>query len=64
MARSPARRVLKATLAGGPPARRDVVSATATAGALARVLVAMIGVFYVWAQGGSFLSATSRRPPP
>jgi hypothetical protein len=45
-----------AALAGGPPARRDVIAATKTAGALALILAAMIGVCYVWAQGRSSLS--------
>jgi hypothetical protein len=45
-----------AVLAGGPPARRDVIAATKTAGALALILAAMVGVCYLWAQGRSSLS--------
>jgi hypothetical protein len=43
-------------LAEGPPARRQVLSALTTAGALALVLVAMVGLYYVLAQGRSSLS--------
>jgi hypothetical protein len=45
-----------ATLAGGPPGPRDVVEAARTAGTLALILGAMVGVCYVWAQGRSALS--------
>jgi hypothetical protein len=45
-----------ATLAGGPPARGDVIAAAKTAGALALIPAAMIAVCYVWAQGRSSLA--------
>lgn len=45
-----------ATLTGGPPAGRDLLAAAKTAGALALILVAMIGLCYVLAQGRSSLS--------
>lgn len=43
-------------LASGPPARRDVVAAAWTAGALALILGAMIGLGYALSQGRSSLS--------
>lgn len=44
-----------AILQEGPPGRRGFVAAAATAGALALVVVAIVGVHYLWAQGrGSF----------
>lgn len=46
----------EAVLVNDPPGRRSVVSAAATAGALALVLVALAGVHYLWAQGRSSLS--------
>ncbi|MGH7413998.1 MAG: hypothetical protein ACREKJ_07330 [Candidatus Rokuibacteriota bacterium] len=48
-------------LAGGPPARHDVVSATRTAAALALVLVALVSIHYLWAQGRSSLSRDLER---
>lgn len=45
-----------ATLAGGPPAGRDLLAAARTAGALALILGAMVGFGYVLAQGRSSLS--------
>jgi hypothetical protein len=45
-----------AMLAGGPPAGRDLLAAARTAGALALILGAMIGLCYVLAQGRSSLS--------
>jgi hypothetical protein len=50
-----------ATLAGGPPARREVLAAAKTSAVLALVLVALIGVFYVWAQGRSSLARDLER---
>ncbi|HSE94569.1 MAG TPA: hypothetical protein VLD61_01680 [Methylomirabilota bacterium] len=46
----------EAMLAEGPPGRRDVYAAAMVAGVLALVLVALTGVFYVWAQGRSSLA--------
>jgi hypothetical protein len=43
-------------LADGPPGWRHGLSSTATAGALALVLVALVGVYYVWAQGRGSLA--------
>jgi hypothetical protein len=40
-------------IAEGLPGRRGLVSAAATAGALALVVVAVVGVHYLWAQGRS-----------
>lgn len=48
--------VTEAALADAPPARRDVLSATAVAAVLALLLVALVGVHYIWAQGRSYLS--------
>jgi hypothetical protein len=45
-----------ATLADGPPTRRETLAAVRTAGALALVLVALVGMYYVWAQGRSYLA--------
>jgi hypothetical protein len=45
-----------AVLADGPPDRRHSLSALATAGALALVLVALVGLHYWWSQGRSYLS--------
>jgi hypothetical protein len=42
-----------AVLADGPPGRQGIMSAAATAGALALVMVALVGVHYLWAQGAS-----------
>jgi hypothetical protein len=44
-----------ALLAGEPPSRRSLLSATATAGALALVIVVLVGMHYVLAQGSSSL---------
>lgn len=56
-----------ATLAGGPPSSRDLIAATKTAGALALILAAMIGLCYVLAQGRSslsrYLEETAATPP-
>jgi hypothetical protein len=60
-----------AVLNEGPPGRRGLASAAATAGVLALVLIALVGVHYLWAQGRSSLarqleqaerSAPSSRP--
>lgn len=45
-----------ATLAGGPPGRRDAIATLRTAGALALILGAMIAFGYVLAQGRSSLA--------
>jgi hypothetical protein len=37
----------------GPPGRQGLISAAATAGALALIVVAVVGVHYLWAQGRS-----------
>jgi hypothetical protein len=42
-----------AVLDEGPPGKRGLVSAAATAGVLALVMVALVGVHYLWAQGRS-----------
>lgn len=42
-----------AVLDDGPPGRRTLASAAATAGVLALVVVALVGVHYLWAQGRS-----------
>lgn len=42
-----------AMLDDGPPGRRGFVSAAATAGVLALVMIALVGVHYLWAQGRS-----------
>jgi hypothetical protein len=46
----------EATLADGPPGRRVALGSAATAGALALVLLVLVGVFALWAQGRSSLS--------
>jgi hypothetical protein len=46
----------EAMLVEGPPRRREVCAAAVVAGGLALVLVALVGVFYVWAQGRSSLA--------
>jgi hypothetical protein len=54
-------------LAEGPPGRRGFLSAAATAGALALVVVAVVGVHYLWAQGRSSvvrLQDPDRPPEP
>ncbi|MGH3119180.1 MAG: hypothetical protein ACRDQ2_19090 [Gaiellales bacterium] len=43
----------EAVLADGPPGHRKVLSAAATAGALALVIIAVGSVHYLWAQGRS-----------
>jgi hypothetical protein len=43
----------EALLADGLPGRRGMLAAAATAGALALVVVAVVGVHYIWAQGRS-----------
>lgn len=48
-------------LAGGPPTRRDVVSATGTAAVLALVLAALVTMHAVWAQGRSSLARDLER---
>jgi hypothetical protein len=48
--------VTDAVLADGPPARHHLVSAGRTAAALALVLVAVVALHYVWAQGRSSLA--------
>ena len=56
-----------AVLAEGPPGRRGFLSAAATAGALALVVVAVVGVHYLWAQGRSSivrLQDPDRAPEP
>lgn len=45
-----------ATLADGPPARRDLIAAAKTAGTLALILGGMVALFYVLAQGRSSLA--------
>jgi hypothetical protein len=42
-----------AVLKDGPPGRRNLLSAAGTAGALALVMIALVGVHYLWAQGRS-----------
>ncbi len=44
------------TLAGGPPVARDLIAAARTAGALALILGAMIGLGYILAQGRSSMA--------
>jgi hypothetical protein len=46
----------EALLTEGPPRRREVCAAAMVAGGLALVLAALVGVFYVWAQGRSSLA--------
>jgi hypothetical protein len=46
----------EAVLADEPPDRRSVVAAAATAGALGLVMVALVGIHYLWAQGRSSLA--------
>jgi hypothetical protein len=45
-----------AILDEGPPGRRGLASAAATAGMLALVIIALVGVHYLWAQGRSSLA--------
>jgi hypothetical protein len=45
-----------AVLADGPPARSHLLSAMVTAAALALILLALVGLYHVWAQGASWLS--------
>ena len=45
-----------AALADGPPTRRDIVSAAATAGTLSLVLLVLVSIFWAWGQGRSYLS--------
>jgi hypothetical protein len=47
-----------ALLAGEPPSRRTVLSATATAAVLALVIVMLVGMHYLLAQGSSSLTRT------
>lgn len=42
-----------AVLDDRPPGRQGLISAAATAGALALVVIALVGVHYLWAQGRS-----------
>lgn len=42
-----------AVLKEGPPGRRHLLSAARTAGALALVMIALVGVHFLWAQGRS-----------
>jgi hypothetical protein len=54
-----------AVVAEGPPGRRGLVSAAATAGALALIVVAVVGVHYLWAQGrGSFARQLEQAAQP
>jgi hypothetical protein len=46
----------EATLASGPPGPRELLAALRTAAVLALILIAMVGVFHVWAQGKSSLA--------
>ena len=46
----------EALLADPPPGRRSALSAAATAGVLGLVIVALVGVHYLWAQGRSSLA--------
>jgi hypothetical protein len=46
----------EALLADAPPGRRSALSAAATAGLLGLVIVALVGVHYLWAQGRSSLA--------
>ena len=58
-ARVPAARrsgLTEALLAGEPPGRRAVLSAAGTAGLLALLIVVLVGIHYLWAQGPSSLS--------
>ncbi|HEY7517164.1 MAG TPA: hypothetical protein VIE36_02650 [Methylomirabilota bacterium] len=43
----------EAVLEDGPPGRQGLISAAATAGLLALVVIALVGVHYLWAQGRS-----------
>jgi hypothetical protein len=45
-----------AVLADGPPTRQHVLAALRTAAVLALLLVALVGLHYVWAQGRSSLA--------
>lgn len=58
----------EALLSNEPPGRSHVMSAAATAGALALVIVALVGLHYVLAQGRSsmarFLDQTGAAAPP
>ncbi|HEU4370118.1 MAG TPA: hypothetical protein VFV05_17990 [Methylomirabilota bacterium] len=58
-ARVPAARqsgLTEALVAGEPPGRRSILSAAATAGTLALILVTLVGIHYLWAQGPSSLA--------
>lgn len=46
----------EALLAGEAPGRRTLLSAAATAGVLALVIVTLVGIHYLWAQGPSSLA--------
>jgi hypothetical protein len=70
-ARVPAGRrsgLTEAVLATGPPGRRTVLSAAATAGGLALLILVLVGVHYLWAQGPSslarYLEQTGAAGPP
>jgi hypothetical protein len=56
-----------AVLSEGPPGTRGFVSAAATAGALALVMVVLVAVHYLWAQGHSsfarYLEQAERQSP-
>lgn len=58
-ARVPAARrsgLTDALLTGEPPGRRAVLSAAGTAGLLALLIVVLVGIHYLWAQGPSSLT--------
>jgi hypothetical protein len=58
-ARVPAARrsgLTDALLTGEPPGRRAVLSAASTAGLLALLIVVLVGIHYLWAQGPSSLT--------
>jgi hypothetical protein len=58
-ARVPAARrsgLTEALLAGEPPGRRTLLSGAATAGMLALLILLVVGLHYLWAQGPSSLS--------
>jgi hypothetical protein len=59
VARAPGARrsgLTEAILASEPPGRRSFLSAAATAGGLALLILALVGVHYLWAQGPSSLA--------
>jgi hypothetical protein len=56
--------VTDAVLADHAPDRRSVVAAAATAGALALVVVAVVGMHYLWAQGRSSIARHLEQSAP